>query len=74
LHGSTNHKEKKKDAEDKEQPNDAAVYQWMLPKHGEIIVNFILEQRFPNFFERDPNLNLLNASRPMSQTTYDKNN
>jgi len=31
-------------------------------------------QRFPDFFEHNPNLNLLNASRPMPQTTYDKNN
>jgi len=30
-------------------------------------------QPFPNFFERDPNLNLLKASQPMPQTTYDKN-
>jgi len=27
---------------------------------------------FPNLFERDPNLNLLNGSRLMPQTTYDK--
>jgi len=30
-----------------------------------------LSQQSPNFFERSPNLNLLNASRPMPQATYD---
>jgi len=32
-----------------------------------------LDQRFPNFFERDPNLSLVNASGSMPQTTYRKN-
>jgi len=27
---------------------------------------------FPNFFERDPNLNLINTSRPKPQTAYEK--
>jgi len=34
----------------------------------------LLYQQFSNFFERDPNLNLLNTLQPMPQTTYDKNN
>jgi len=45
-----------------------------LPETHTVCHFVILSQRFPNFFERDPNPNLLNASRPMSQTTYEKNN
>jgi len=29
-----------------------------------------LEQRFPNFFEYDPNLSLMKILRPKSQTAY----
>ena len=29
-----------------------------------------LSQRFPNFSERDPNLSLVNISRPKPQTAY----
>ena len=31
-----------------------------------------LDQQLPNFFERGPNLSLVNTSRPMPQTTYEK--
>ena len=31
-----------------------------------------LDQRFPTFFERDPNLSLVNTSRFKPQTTYEK--
>jgi len=32
-----------------------------------------LDPRFPNVFERDPNLSLVNTSRPKPQTTYERN-
>ena len=32
-----------------------------------------LSHLVPKFFERDPNLSLVNTSRPKPQTTYEKN-
>jgi len=48
--------------------SDQLYIYWTL----KIFFKYHLDQRFSNFFERDPNLNLLNASRPMPQTTYEK--
>ena len=37
-------------------------------------VAYLLRQWFPNFFEGDPNLSLVNSLRPKPQTAYEKNN
>jgi len=45
------------------------VHAW--PSHVERIT---FRQRFPNLFEHDPNLSVVNTSRPKPQTAYEKNN